>query len=325
MTQEDANVLKMKMVLSFAGFVGLLATLSDYDDDDDPEIQLTGGMFSLSAAKRKQLLQSGIRPYSIVIGGQSYSYKNLPFAWMLGTAGNIQDGTRYGLREKDMGLITSAITQGSTVISEMSVLSSFDSFLQILGAKNMSNETRAKTMVDWLGRNASGLVPFSSLDRDVENWFLTLADQPTSYEAHGIASQFLRQMPAVTAAKSLTGGDPILNLLGEPIEYFKHPAHRILGPQTDDVWKSMGILASKGVYLHDIRAASTTDRKTREKRAMTDKQLYDYKSLVYRTVGGYIKQNHLQLRNMQPDYAQRYIDRLTRRAQNIARRELNLP
>jgi hypothetical protein len=325
MSNEDANVLKMKMVMGFAGFVGLLAVLSDYDDDDEPEIQLTGGMFSLSAAKRKQLLQSGIRPYSLIIGGRSWSYKNLPFAWMLGTVGNIQDGSRYGLREKDMGLITSAITQGATVVSEMSVLSSFDSFLQILGAKNMTNETRAKTMADWFGRNASGLVPFSSLDRDVENWFLSLSNQPTSYEAHGVASQFLRQMPAVTASKSMFGGDPVLNLLGEPIEYFKHPAHRMLGPETDDVWKSMGILASKGVYLTDIRASSTTDRKTGQKKAMTAEQLYSYKALVYKIVGGYIKRNHLQLRNARPESAQQYIDKLTRFAQQQARRELNLP
>ena len=87
----------------------------------------------------------------------------------------------------------------------------------------------------------------------------------------------------------------------------------------------MGILASKGVYLHDIRAASTVDRKTREKKAMTDEQLYAYKSLVYQTVGGYVKRNHLALRKASPESAQSYIDKLTRRAQQIARRELNLP
>jgi hypothetical protein len=261
------------------GFIitALLAakTLGD-DDDDDRSFDISGGWKGITPAQRKQLMDAGERPYHIKIGNRWFSYKQTPFAAAMAFVGTARDQKHFNKEKWDEQafgekLINSWIG-GAIYFKDISALSSFANLVGI-GASNTEdidyqsvNRILAQSTMNIVG----GLVPFASLQRDIDSWL-----DPKIYRPNSGTDYWLRNVPFF---RRTVGEGPVYNALGEPAIVGREPWSRWTvpekeGPLYDMLRKKM----HQGIFLPVAGAtAEVVDEQTREKRRMTPLETFEY-------------------------------------------------
>lgn len=317
----DYQLLRVRALVGFAAATSLWALFSKYDDDDEPYLQLTGGLYNLSPQRRNQLREQGVHPWSIVIGGRSFSYRNVPIAAAIGVVANMKDVDRYGGDEEDKWKVMGAVFRGGLMVKDMSVLSGFSELLDVLTNNRWTTDYRKRSLASWLGRFGQGTVPLSALARDFEAWAAQTYGAPVAYTPTTAWGTFLRDWPLMSR---LTGAEPALNLLGEPVNVNRLPWGRQVYPRRNDpVWDAIGVKAGQGVFLPAIITATVTESDG-TKRKMTETEEYRYKSQVYQRMGDEMRRNYLWFRSATPEAAQRWLDRTSRQIRETVRADLGL-
>jgi hypothetical protein len=319
---EDYHQLRMRALAGAVFSMGAWALFSKYDDEEEPLLQITGGMYNLSPQHRNQLRERGIHPWSIVIGGRSFAYRNTPIAAALGVVGNVKDADRYGQSGEDQWKIMTAVFRGAFMVQDMSVLSGATDLFDIIGNNRYNTDYRIRALAGWLGRFAQGITPLSNLQRDVEAWTAELFGKPVAYNPTTGWGMFFRDWPW---AQRLSEGQPALNVLGEPVNVSRAPWARQVYPRRNDaIWDAVAIKAQQGVFIPSIVTATKTDPITGNKVKMSETEEYRYKSEVYKRMGDAMRYNHTWYRYATPEQAKRWLDRTSSRVREQVRYELGL-
>ena len=319
---EDYHQLRMRAIAGAAFSMSAWALFSRFDDEEEPYLQITGGMYNLSPQNRNQLREKGINPWSIVIGGRSFTYRNTPLAGAFGFVGNVKDSDRYGQSGEDHWKWMTAAFRGAFMVQDMSVLSGATDLLDILANNRYGTEYRIRSLAGWLGRFGQGVFPLSNLNRDVEAWVAEAFGKPVAYNPTTGWGMFFRDWPWV---QRLIDGQPALNVLGEEVNVSRLPWARQIYPRRNDpMWDAVGIKANQGVFLPAIVTATKTDPITGNKERMSETEEYRYKSEVYKRMGDLMRSNYSWYRYAQPEHAQRWLDRHSSRIRAQVRYELGL-
>jgi len=261
LTEEQFKQLTAKVVISSIVMIGLAIKAGMDLDDDNPDLQITGGMSSLTPAKRKQLEEEGIRPYQIRIGGVGFDYRQTPGALMLSMLGSWLDGVRYSkFDEKEESVKFAALmAAGHGVIVDQSFLSGLQGILD-RGPNAGSGDKWSRSLANAIG----GFIPRAAKDID-------RMVNPTVAQAKGFWDNLLKETPV--ARWSLATQK---NILGEDIQRPAYPwSWAGSANNTDPVWKALNDKAQQGVFLPAVSAsARVLQNGTRVK--MTDDQFERY-------------------------------------------------
>ncbi len=156
--------------------------------------------------KRRQLQQSGWRPYSIQIGDVYVSYVYTPVGLGLSILGNASDSQRYNeLSQKDAGtrMAYSVARLGSTIFSQ-SFLSGLS---RLFGALSERPDVSVTAVKQTLGGTVSAMaVP--NIARDIHRLF-----DNTAYQSNTLMEDLIRNTPYAAIALR-----PQLNAFGEPVK-----------------------------------------------------------------------------------------------------------
>lgn len=156
--------------------------------------------------ERKQLQNTGWKPYSVKIGDTWYSYQYTPFNIGFAMVGHYRDAVRYNkLNEKDAGtrLAYGMMKSGSTIF-DMSFLSGISDFIETVQGTASSTKGAGRLF----SRTVSSVV-VPNLVKQIDKLF-----DPTTYQGDTVTQGLIRETP-VARSFALK---PMLNVLGEPVK-----------------------------------------------------------------------------------------------------------
>lgn len=312
---DEWQQLRSKVLISHMVASGVGALAVAYMDEKDPGFQVTGTGDNLGP-KRKQLLETGWKPYSLKIGNTWVSYKQTPTALLLATIGNLMDGMRYtDLEEKSLqAQFATSLAAGHAVILDQSALTGITQLLDRAGS--LSAESTAKNLMVKLPANSLGaFMPgaFKEIDRMVNPTVQQSVDWFDYYQQHNPVGRW-----AI--------GRPMLNVLGEPIERQATPWSWLVSDagHDDPVWKVVSEKANQGIFIPKVSASSTTHGTLGERVKMTDEQLYEYQRETGKILRNRIERNLDHFSKMNPKRSRQWLDDQATDARNIARARLKL-
>lgn len=189
--------------------------------------------------KRKQLKETGWRPYSIKAGNGYYSYANTPISLALGIFGNMMDWSRYKKASKEdenflEATVYAVFGLGSYLFSQ-SFISGLANFFDMLGASKGKAQFAVR---NFISQTASSFVPLTGLLKDLDAMY-----DDTRREGKTLGAAVLSSIPFARYA-----GRPALNALGEPIQTGRiRPLGRFVGMERED--KAWSTIASLGLRV----------------------------------------------------------------------------
>jgi hypothetical protein len=226
-TPVDYQVQAARATLGTLGLTALYALAAAHKDEEDPKFTITANGPQDPRARR-QLRETGWRPYTVKIGNTFVSYRESPLALGLAYTGSLLDAERYKkLDEQDlMNRAYYALHQvGASLLSQ--------SFLQGLSAffDDLSNDRVAA---------GAGASQFKSLSRVAGTALPNLLKldrlfDPQVYDSGTVAGALLRDVPI---ARSFSGLKPEINVLGEPVRADLNPF--VSRTKTDELWLTLG-------------------------------------------------------------------------------------
>lgn len=310
-TGLDYTLLRLKALTGTLAMWGLFELLRHYDDDDEPAIQLVGGLYGMDPNRKRQLLNQGIRPWSIRINGTNISYRNLPFAALLGLVGSFKDGERYGNTDENWEeRLLKGMFHGATMVKDMSVMATLSDVIGIMADNRGSAEFKARTIVDIFSRFATGFVS-PNIFREIDYWF-----DSVYYDAQTWSEKIQRDI----AFMRHLNDRPVYNALGEEVRLERKPWSRVVtSPEVSAMWESVSVKANQGVWLPAVTEATIFEDGKR--RRMTPEELYQYQAAVYKLQGELMAREHAWFRNAEPEAAQRWLDRQSRRIRERVRNQ----
>jgi hypothetical protein len=176
--------------------------------------------------KRKQLIETGWKPYTLEIGGRYYSYMTTPPGLMISTLGNVIDTYRYDeLNKKD------PVIRAAYVASQIPVTVFNQSFLNSLSTLfDAMSQTDPERSIFAMKKFASSTIGSATTPRialDVQRIF-----DPKMYQGDTIQGVLLQNTPFASLVNR-----PVLNAFGEPV---KPPSNRFISTVTKDMaWQTV--------------------------------------------------------------------------------------
>jgi len=192
------------------GVIGTAIMLSfllrDPEDEDDSVLPIIHGPGPSSWSKRKQLMQTGWRQWTIQFRGKYYSYRNLPIALALVPIGSMHDGVRYGnYNDKEMEeRFAFMLANSGKYLIDASYIRNLGDFLESFG----DGPNADRKLSRFLRRTTTGFIPMPKLFRDLVN----IAD-PYKRDREGVQATLLASVPVASFWNR-----PQLDLLGMKIE-----------------------------------------------------------------------------------------------------------
>lgn len=273
---------RTQLIKATAGTIGM-AVLAALDAEDVIQLTASGPQ---NPDERKQLQNSGWKPYSVKVGDTWISYQYTPLNLGLAMMGHYRDAIRYNkLDEKDAQtrLAYGMLKAGSTLF-DMSFLSGLSGFMETMSGATSSSKAAGRM----LARTASSVV-IPNLFKQLDRLF-----DPTLYDAATVQQMLIRETPV---ARSLTL-EPMLNVLGEPIRMSNN---RFFSFDKDDpVWK---LIVEKQAFV-------PVPSKTRKvgKRAITPREYRELIEVSGKEIRSYIQNNLATLQTSTPEEAQKKVD-----------------
>ena len=321
LSHEDFQMLRMRVLFGSIGAMATYALFHSFVDDDEPPLQITGGLYNLQPQERAQLRERGIYPWTVHLFGRSINYRNIPIAALLGFVGNVLDVERYGGGEEAMvARMFTAGWRGSLMVKDMSVMAGWSELLDVISNNRYSTEVRQRTMASWISRVSSGIVPYVGAVRDAEAVLSRAFDVPQYWQATNTMEMLFRDFPAVAR----TYDKPALNAIGEPVLMDRLPWGRQFYPRRNDaVWDAIGTKMQQGVFIPTVQAATKTMPDGTKQKMSRDEE-YRYKTEVSKRFGDEMRANYVWYKYATPEDAQNWLERIGRTIREQARYELNL-
>jgi len=321
----EYSQMRVRALMGHSAIMGAIMFFSQWDDDEEPEMMITGSMNQLTRQERANMREAGIMPYSIVIGGRSISYKLLPIAAALAFAGTYQDQKRFGGNEENyMGMLSHAMMNGATLVKEFTMFSGLMDSMDVIAGMSAKPETKFKTLAGVLGRFAApGIVPWNNFQRDASRWLHTMFESPVVRTPTSASGEFFRSWAWANEAIN----EPAVNVLGDPVNTGVAPWSRQVQPTPADqeTWKNIAILQQRGVNIPVIEHASKTDpMDPRRRKAMTQPEVQAYRTAVSREFGVWFRRRQNNLMRMRPENAKDEIDRKLNQIRRRVRAQLGL-
>lgn len=283
-SEEAGKNAIMRGYISFGMITGLLGMVAGGlieitgPGPDDPE-------------KKRQLRESGWRPYSIKAGDKYFSFANTPISFALGIIGNVMDWSRYQKpdEKKDKAILTavtySLFKLGSYLFSQ-SFISGLSNFFDMVGSSQGKTEFAINNFVS---QTTSAFSPLSGAMKDLDSIF-----DDTKRSAKTMETAVLSQIPFVRYA-----GRPALNAFGEPIKTGKiRPLARFVSQKTDD--KAWGVIADKNLRVP-----------VPDPHFKTDEQNYEYQKESGKQTKQWVLDNTDTLRSLSSVDAQELMNKST--------------
>ena len=285
------------------------------DDDEENDIDIAAGWKGVSPNQRKQLMDSGERPYSIKIGDKWFSYKQTPFAAALAFIGTARDQKKFNAEKWDAQAfpekLANAFIGGTLYFKDISAMSSFANLVGI-GASNAEDIDYAsvnRIIAQSAMSVAGGLDPLASLQRDIDSWL-----DPQIYKANSGTDYWLRNVPFF---RRTIGEGQVFNALGEPAIVGREPWSRWVSPEKEGpLYDMLRKKMHQGIFLPTAGAtAEIIDQTTGDKRRMTPLETYEYQ----KTAGKLLKQRlEAELKDLDAMSASQFQDWLARNQREIS-------
>jgi len=299
------------------------------DEQNKPrEWEISGPWTGLTPTQKSALMSAGERPLSIKLpDGRWVDYKLTPFMSALATIGHIRDQERFnGKKYNDEEAANKAVNawlMGLASVKDLSLASSFSRLAGFLATddRQLNADGVTKTLADSVGNAAVGLIPMSSLLRELDN--TTDGQRYRSDKKNPGVDLWLTQVPFVR--RFVNDGKPLLNFLGEPVNVDTNPFNRHIGPgpSTAQVEAALSEKVGLGMKLPSMSDNTTIVGKDGKQRPMTGEELYDYQKSVRQ---GYARQIASDLPIFQratPEEASLYSQQVFTNAERYARDRLN--
>ena len=201
-------------------------------DEDERKIDLSGPG-PQDADRRRQLMMTGWRPFSIKVGDRWVNYQETPFGVVLGGLGMYLDAVRYKrLDERGMpAKVLFAVRSMVQVLFDRSMLQGVADLVTWVEERGVkSDEAAMRSLVRPLGTMA-----FSRLGAQVDRML-----DPTLSDSSTVDAAILSQVPF---GRRL--GKPALNVFGEPVQ--AGPWERFVSKVRDD--RLARVLAAKRAWI----------------------------------------------------------------------------
>lgn len=259
-SEEAGKNAIMRGYISFGMITGLLGMVAGGLIDitgpgpDDPE-------------KKRQLRESGWRPYSIKAGDKYFSFANTPISFALGILGNVMDWSRYQKpnEKKDkafLAAVTYSVFKLGSYLFSQSFISGLSNFFDMVGSSQGKTEFAINNFVS---QTTSAFSPLSGAMKDLDSIF-----DDTKRSAKTMETAVLSQIPF---ARYL--GKPALNAFGEPIKTGRiRPLARFVGQKTDD--KAWEVISEKGLRVPVPDPYFKTDEQNYEYQKESGKQTKEW-------------------------------------------------
>lgn len=186
--------------------------------------------------KKRQLRQTGWKPYTVQVGDGYYSTTYTPWGIVLAAMGNYFDSQKYqDLSAKSaLDKATYVLLSVAGSLFNQSFLTGLSNFFDILSEKTPGEQASAARRFA-AQTTSSAFVPLSSLAKDVESW----VSEPNIPKASTLSEALISNIPFASQ-----GLRPQLNALGEPM---KSNRSRFISDRTDDpVWR---MISDKGLRI----------------------------------------------------------------------------
>lgn len=186
--------------------------------------------------KKRQLRQTGWKPYTVQVGDSYYSTTYTPWGIVLAAMGNYFDSQKYqDLSAKSaLDKATYVLLSVAGSLFNQSFLTGLSNFFDILSEKTPGEQASAARRFA-AQTTSSAFVPLSSLAKDVESW----VSEPNIPKASTLSEALISNIPFASQ-----GLRPQLNALGEPM---KSNRSRFISDRTDDpVWR---MISDKGLRI----------------------------------------------------------------------------
>ena len=287
-TADDRAIELRKGITGLVGGAAIAAYLAP-NDDDDKYFKLHGSGPG-SYAAQQQLKALGWQPWSLQIGGEFYSFRQLPIGIMLSTIGEYHDGLRYKERKDAETLERAAFAMSAAGMATLdaSFLSGLADFMSALSETN--DEARSNALRRFMSRtaSASNAVPFSAMLRQLT----------TDLDDYDRDSSTVNGFLASQVPISQVQGKPAINALGDPVQnkFFESFIGR---PKTDAQGEEIfRAIAAKEAWIPSIK--SYAKKENFFKQTLSDEKFYEFQKLR----GGYLKEMlaaNLDTINLAPD------------------------
>lgn len=301
------------------GITAMAAAAVLGDDDKDKNLDISAGWKGLSPSQRKQLMDSGERPYHIKIGKRWFSYKQTPFAAALAFVGTARDQNRFNKEkwdEQQFGeQLVNAFIGGSLYFKDISALSSFANLVGISASnsEDIDYSDVNRILAQSTASVAGGLIPLASLQRDIDSWL-----DPQIYKANSGTDYWLRNVPFV---RRTIGEGPVINALGEPAIVGREPWSRwTIAENERPLYDMLRNKFHEGVFLPVAGAtAQTMDEQTGERRRMTPVETYGYQKKSGQLMKQELEKNLKALDKMTAPEFQKWLEQTQRQISVEAR------
>lgn len=250
-------------MLAVAGY-SMLKAIADEPDDEKRGWGFEGGWSNLSPERKQQRLAAGAKEYTFKIGDTRYNYANWPIRGLLSAIGSMSDMIKYSPEEwteKNVAnKLTSAVYAGVTTVADSAALSQF---AEILGTPHSSRDPVEASMNKFarvFGGYAGAFVPnmLKDLDR---------LQNPEINTYKGLWENMAKNLPVYRRFE----GKQLLDVLGEPVAPSRTPWSReIIEQPSDPVYRELGQLNSRGVWLTPANPQNRLVGKGRNKRELTE-------------------------------------------------------
>lgn len=304
------------------GMTLTLAIAALGQDEEDRWFDLSGSWYGMNPKQKAQLNDQKERVLSIGLGPKEnrvwISYKNLPMlAQPMAMIGNIRDKQRF--RPKDwekesvMERLLNGWAGGLYYFKDLSFLSTLSNTLgQSSYSDNDFNDLN-KAIGNLGGSFASGFIPFSSFQKDVDAWI-----DDNRYKPEAGFDYWITNIPF---ARRTAGEGPQVNALGDPIKVERLPWSRIVSFQKDDPTSLfLSDQTKNGNFTPIASTPDVFDPKTQEKvslKELSPALYYEYQVESGKLFKSLLEANKAAIERLPAEEAKKALEQL----RNAANRE----
>jgi hypothetical protein len=310
---SDAQLNMLRSDLLIKGLMGTALTASFYLLAKQMGWQINGAG-PTDPRLLKQMKADGWVPNSIRIGNLYLPFESTPLAVPFGMIGAYEDAMRYEKQPNQFKGLLYMVSNGMASIVDRSYLKGVTNLLDAFhgradatGAVNaMQNEIASmKNFIPVVGSNFATQFYKQFVDNRMYQPN-TDADGPQAF-----AQTLLRDVPFATSSM---GGQPRLNILGEPVR--THPlTHRFWSTATDDeVWNWL--------TTADVPIGKPSKQTKLLGDPMTDTEFYDYSAFRGQQIKESIHDRLDYLKGLDPDERKKAIQHIENRADAMARQQV---
>lgn len=312
-------------LIGAAGILALYSLFADRDDDDDTW-GLEGPWYGLTPDQKRELMSAGKAPLTWWWRGKDGKVNRIAYRqWEIGsifaTVGSMLDKRKYQpakwSKESVPAHLLTAVGSGMTTVKDLSALSALSDILGTSAYAQNPGEDIGKKINKVAANWVTATLP--NAFRDVDAW-----TDPQHYKAETNLEAWVKGVPMLR--RTVTGGRPMLTLLGDPVELDRSPWSRVYtNASQDPAYQAMGKLLARGIWV----PIPSTERMVRKpdgtKARVSDlgqEREWQYQKLVGQKYKGYLLERGDQLAEMTDEYAKETLERDTARLRDIAAVEL---